>query len=42
MRMLKTTLPLLALLIGGVWLGPTLILEATDFLLGYPLDGIRV
>jgi len=40
--MLKTTLPLLVLLVGGFWLGPRLILKATDFLLGYPVDWIRV
>ncbi|MGQ9838274.1 MAG: hypothetical protein ACUVRV_09995 [Cyanobacteriota bacterium] len=40
--MLKNTLPLLALLAGFVLLGPTLILEATDFILGYPVDFIRV
>jgi hypothetical protein len=41
-QMLKSTLPLLALLAGFVLFGPTLILEATDFLLGYPVDLIRV
>lgn len=40
--MLKNTLPLLALLAGFVLLGPTLILEATDFILGYPVDLTRV
>lgn len=37
--MLKNTLPLLA---GFVLFNPTLILEATDSILGYPVDFIQV
>ncbi len=40
--MLKNTLPLLALLAGFVLFGPSLILEATDLILGYPVDFLRV